>query len=81
MGSASAQNASMYSASIKHGPAHPRDVDDFDEQSAHDLDERVPRTCPRDHVKYIGPAMQAAGACVSMCRLVKSEPRISRRSE
>ena len=81
MGSASAHNASMYSASIKHGPAHPRDVDDFDERSAHDLDERVPRTCPRDHVKYIGPAMQAAGACVSMCRLVKSEPRISRRSE
>ena len=32
-------NASMHSASTKHRPVHPRDVDDLDEQSAHDLDE------------------------------------------
>ena len=33
-------NASMHSASTKHGPAQPHDVDDFDERSAHDVDER-----------------------------------------
>ena len=26
-------NASMHSASTKHGPVHPRDVDDFDERN------------------------------------------------
>ena len=34
-------NASMHSASTKHGPAQPHDVDDFDERSAHDVDERL----------------------------------------
>ena len=33
-------NASMHSTSTKHGPAHPRDVDDVDERRPHDLDER-----------------------------------------
>ena len=32
-------NASMHSASTKHGPVHPRNVDDLDERSVHDLDE------------------------------------------
>ena len=40
MGGASAHNASMHSASTKHGPEHPRDVDDVDERRLHDLDER-----------------------------------------
>ena len=30
----------MHSASAKHGSAHPREVDDFDDRNAHDLDER-----------------------------------------
>ena len=30
-------NASMHSASTKHGPVHPRDVDDVDERMSHDL--------------------------------------------
>ena len=29
-------NASMHIASIKYGPAHPRDVDDIDERMPHD---------------------------------------------
>ena len=33
-------NASMHSASTKHGPVHPRDVDDVDERMSHDLGER-----------------------------------------
>ena len=33
-------NASMHSASTKHGPVHPRDVDDVDERMSHDLSER-----------------------------------------
>ena len=32
-------NASMHSASTKHGPVHPRDVDDVDEGMSHDLGE------------------------------------------
>jgi len=40
MGSASAHNAKMHSTSTKHGPAHPRGVDDVDERRPHDLDER-----------------------------------------
>jgi hypothetical protein len=32
-------NASMY-ASTKHGPAHPRDVNDVDERMPHNLGER-----------------------------------------
>jgi hypothetical protein len=42
-------NASMHSASTKHGPVHPRDVDDFDERSAHDLDERCTSTPHAQH--------------------------------
>jgi len=49
MGSASAHNASMHSASTKHGPAHPRDVDDVDERSAHDLDECCTSTPRAQH--------------------------------
>ena len=33
-------NAGMHSASTKHGPVHPRDVDDDAERMAHDLSER-----------------------------------------
>ena len=33
MGGASAHNASVHSASTKHRPAHPSDVDDFDERT------------------------------------------------
>ena len=33
-------NASMHSASTKHVPVHPRDVDDVDERTSHDLGER-----------------------------------------
>ena len=33
-------NAGMHSASTKHGPVHPRDVDDDVERMAHDLSER-----------------------------------------
>ena len=33
-------NAGMHSASTKHGPVHPRDVDDVDERMSHDLGER-----------------------------------------
>jgi len=39
----------MYSASTKHGPVHPRDVDDVDERSAHDLDERCTSTPHAQH--------------------------------
>ena len=37
MGGASAHNASMHSASTKHWPAHPRNVDDVGERRPHDL--------------------------------------------
>ena len=59
MGSASAHNASMHSASTKHGPAHPRDVDDVDERSAHDLDECCASTprAPHEVVQH-GHAQQ-----------------------
>jgi len=40
MGGASTHNASMHRASTKHGPAHPRDVDDVDGRRPHDVDER-----------------------------------------
>ena len=40
MGGASAHNAIMHSTSTKHGPAHPRDVDDVDGRWPHDVDER-----------------------------------------
>ena len=33
-------NASMHSASTKHGPAHPRDVNDVGERMPHNLGER-----------------------------------------
>jgi hypothetical protein len=33
-------NASMHSASTKHSPVHPRDVDDVDERTSNDLGER-----------------------------------------
>ena len=59
MGSASAHNASLHSASTKHGPAHPRDVDDVDERSAHDLDECCASTprAPHEVVQH-GHAQQ-----------------------
>ena len=34
-------NAGMHSASTKHGPMQPRDVDDVDERMSHDLSERA----------------------------------------
>ena len=41
------QCSSMHSASTKHGPAHPRDVDDVDERMSHDLGERC-TSAPHD---------------------------------
>jgi len=49
MGGASTHNASMHSASTKHGPAHPRDVDDVDGRRPHDVDDRYTRLSQAHH--------------------------------
>ena len=59
MGSASAHNASMHSASTKHGPAHPRDVDDVDGRRPHDVDERYTHHTPS--TKAHSPSTHSTG--------------------
>ena len=50
-------NASMHSASTKHGPVHPRDVDDDDEWMSHDLSERC-TSAP--HAQHEGAQLEHA---------------------
>ena len=73
MGCASAQNASMHNASTKHGPAHPRDVDDVDGRRPHDVDERY-TSAPHDQHEgarpehaQLGPVLDQYGVqCVTV---------------
>ena len=50
-------NAGMHSASTKHGPVHPRDVDDDDERMSHDLSERC-TSAP--HAQHEGAQLEHA---------------------
>ena len=50
-------NAGMHSASTKHGPVHPRDVDDDAERMAHDLSERC-TSAP--HAQHEGAQLEQA---------------------
>ena len=66
MGSASAHNASLHSASTKHGPAHPRDVDDVDGRRPHDVDDRYTRLSQAHHTsstKAHSPSTHSTGTC------------------
>jgi len=50
-------NAGMHSASTKHGPGHPQDVDDDDERMSHDLSERC-TSAP--HAQHEGAQLEHA---------------------
>ena len=66
MGGASTHNASMHSASTKHGPAHPRDVDDVDGRRPHDVDDRYTRLSQAHHTsstKAHSPSTHSTGTC------------------